>query len=131
MVKHMHATSVKVVAVLLALAVPAAAHACLCMNMPQRTAQRDDSHSCCNKDAVKKARQSQSDDPCKDCNLRERQTMTVAQKDASFQAADFDLLIPTVHILIKSQLSTFASSADVPIPPLLQDLLHTHCQLTV
>ena len=133
MVVYMHAASIKVTAVLMSLVVAAAAHACLCLGMERPSLQRSDAHACCKKNlAAKVPIPQKSDDPCKQCNVRNPHTITVPEKDFSFITTfAFNDAIAAPIFQMAPQLAGFIFADDVPIPPLLQDLHHTFCQLTV
>jgi len=133
MVAYMHAASFKAIAVLMSLVVPTAAHACLCMGMERPSLQRPDAHACCKKNlAAKVPIPKKSDDPCKQCNVRNPQSITVPEKDFSFVTTfAFNDVIAAPIFQMAPQLTGLTFADDVPIPPLLQDLHHIFCQLTV
>lgn len=128
----------KLVAVLLAVMFTGAAHACMCARMGQKGAapMPADPHACCKQAAPEApAVPASNEDPCKNCNAQHPLTITVPEKATVAPAPDFEVLalLPVDLPLVKALMEIpERSDADhVPIPPLLRDLVHTSCQLTV
>jgi hypothetical protein len=121
------------VAVVLSVVFTGVAHACLCAGMtkPAATAKID-LHACCKPDGEQKPAKP-ADDPCKTCNAAHPPTLVAPEKTAKVVAPDlafvatFAIMLPGIQTSdVRVQLND-----DVPIPPLLRDLVHSSCQLTV
>jgi hypothetical protein len=123
------------VAVMLSVVFTGVAHACVCASMTKPIADpvaKVDPHACCKPDGEQKPAKP-TQDPCKNCNAAHPPTLAAPEKasqtlapDLTF-AATFDVLPPSIQTIdARVQLND-----DVPIPPLLRDLVHSSCQLTV
>lgn len=128
----------KLLAVLLAVMFTGAAHACMCAGMANAKAQVPtpaDPHACCKPDAEKAPAAPASEDPCKNCTAQHPLTLTVPEKTSSASTPDFAVValsaidLALVEALV--ELPSRPGNDDVPIPPLLRDLFHSSCQLTV
>jgi hypothetical protein len=128
----------KLLAVLLAVMFTGAAHACLCAGMGNGAAQataETDPHACCKPDGEKVPATPASEDPCKNCNAQHRLTLTVPEKAGTAPALDFAFVtastIDLPSLEARTEFRAYPGNDDVPIPPLLRDLFHSSCQLTV
>jgi len=127
----------KLVAVLLAVMFTGATHACMCAGMGEVAAARmsADPHACCKRGGDQApARPLSGEDPCKNCNAQHPLAITVPGKVSTAPAPDLAgglsaIELPLAHILVAPVDHT--SAENIPIPPLLRDLVHTSCQLTV
>ena len=124
------------IAVVLSVVFTGVAHACLCAGMDKPVADpvaEVDPHACCKPDGEKQTPVSPAEDPCKNCNAAHPPTLAVPETASTITppalafVAIFDVSLPLVRTIDVS----LQSNDDVPIPPLLRDLVHTSCQLTV
>ena len=123
------------VAVVLSVVFTGVAHACVCASMTKPVADpvaKVDPHACCKPERQQKPAKP-ADDPCKHCNAAHPPTLAAPEKVSKVVAPDlafaaiFDVLPSSVQIIdVRVQLNDH-----VPIPPLLRDLVHSSCQLTV
>jgi hypothetical protein len=123
------------VAVVLSVVFTGVAHACLCAGMTKPIATavaKVDPHACCKPDGEQKPA-TPADDPCKTCHAAHPPTLIAPEKIAKVVAPDlafvatFAVMLPSIQTSdVRVQLND-----DVPIPPLLRDLVHSSCQLTV
>lgn len=126
----------KLLAVLLTVTSIGAAHACMCAGMADTASQvstSTDPHACCKPDAEKAP--PASEDPCKNCNAQHPQTLTVPEKAATAPTLEFAVAslsaIDLVLVEALVEIPSHPGNGDVPLPPLLRDLFHSSCQLTV
>ena len=126
----------KFVAVLLAVTFTGAAHVCLCAGMGEKaaaSATSTDPHACCKQGDEQAPAAPADEDPCENCNAQHPLTITVPEKASVAPApaviALYALESPFAQVFVG--LANHPSTDDVPIPPLLRDLVHTSCQLTV
>jgi hypothetical protein len=91
-----------------------------------------DPHACCKPDGEQKPAKP-SEDPCKNCNAAHPPTLVTPEKGSTLVApvlafaAIFEVSLP----IFQTTDVRVHSNDDVPIPPLLRDLVHSSCQLTV
>jgi hypothetical protein len=127
----------KFVAVLLAVMFTGAAHACMCAGMGEKAPApvSADPHACCKTEGENTPAPASEEDPCEKCNAQHPLTITVPEKSATAPAPDFSMVAPSAIDLQLVQslvgLPAYPATDDVPVPPLLRDLVHTSCQLTV
>ena len=128
----------KLLAVLLAVIFTGAAHACMCAGMgePAAAPVSADPHACCKpQGAEPPAAPTPDEDPCKSCNAQHPLTISVPEKTSNAPAPDFAAValfaieLPFTQAVVGPVACPGADH--VPIPPLLRDLVHTSCQLTV
>ena len=129
----------KLVAILLAVIFTGAAHACVCAGMGEAAAApvSADPHACCKPqgDQAPAAPTPDDEDPCKNCNAQHPLTISVPEKASNAAAPDFAsaaffaIELPLTQVFVGP--AVCPGTHDVPIPPLLRDLVHTSCQLTV
>jgi hypothetical protein len=132
----------KITAVLLSLTVAGAAHACLCIGgMPkapgaEAAPAEADPHACCKAKQRPNAPESPApNDPCRDCNLRNPLTLSVPEQGTMPPAPELAPVFLAGHDLADASgphvPDAYSAADDVPIPPLLRDLFHTSCRLTL
>lgn len=125
------------VAVVLSVVFTGVAHACLCAGTSRPVAPKAvakvDPHACCKPEAEAQKPAKPADDPCKTCNAAHPPTLVAPEKTAKVVAPDlafvatFAIMLPSIQTAdVSVQLND-----DIPIPPLLRDLVHSSCQLTV
>ena len=75
------------------------------------------------------------EDPCKNCNAQHPLTISVPDKSSNAPAPDFAAValfaieLPLTQAFVGP--TACPGTDHIPIPPLLRDLVHTSCQLTV
>jgi hypothetical protein len=126
----------KLLAIMLSVVITGAAHICLCAEMTEPTVPAADPHACCNSaDGKKTSPPPTSEDPCKDCNLRHQQVANAPEKSLLVSGPDLLLFSLSAIDLARCDALIVQPSHrvtdDMPIPPLLQDLYHTFCLLTL
>lgn len=123
------------VAVVLSVVFTGVAHACLCAGMTKSVTTavaKVDPHACCRPGGDQKPAKP-AQDPCKNCNAAHPPTLAAPEKALKVVAPDlafvatFDVVPPSIQASdVRVQLNDH-----IPIPPLLRDLVHSSCQLTV
>ncbi|HTL30297.1 MAG TPA: hypothetical protein VL282_13785 [Tepidisphaeraceae bacterium] len=124
----------KSVAVLLAVIVAVSSHLCFCTGMAAAAPviAQSKSHACCKEREKKVPEQRRDKSPCDECNSRH--PVVTAQPDSISNPSitHFALTneIPTLHAILMPRDPVRIGFA-APSPPLLLDLIHQNCQLTV
>ena len=123
----------KLLSVLLALSIAGLANACLCAGMISAPVPTSTSHACCKSEQPAPA--APAKDRCADCNLRNRQVTSLPDNQVTLVAPQFAYVLASApethesHIVLARV--AYDGARDVPIPPLLVDLYHSACLLTV
>ena len=126
------------VAVVLVVIFTGAAHACMCAGMGEVAAApvSADPHACCKPQGDQApATPTPDEGPCKNCNAQHPLTISVPEKASNAPAPDFAAVV--FFAIELPFIQAFAGPAahtgtdHIPIPPLLRDLVHTSCQLTL
>lgn len=123
----------KFLSLLLALSLAGVAHTCLCAGVIAPSIPASKSHTCCKSKGH--AATPPAKDGCTNCNLRNRQVTSVPEDQLPIPAPLF------LHMLsgrpeatqVNSMLArtSYYAARDVLMPPLLLDLYHCACSLTV
>ena len=126
----------KCVAVLLAVIVAVSSHLCVCTGMaaaaPVAVADQSKPHACCKEKDKKVPEQRRDKSPCDECNSRHPVVTAKSDSVSNVSIAHFALTNerPFFHaILIPREPLRIVFAT--PSPPLLLDLIHQNCQLTV
>ena len=103
---------------------------CLCIKSDASPRKTANTHACCKRDRPTPTRA-----PCSECNLKHKQLVTASEKSERVGPLFFSsYLVPLVQpVAIAPALShaRFENIGTTPPPPLLLDLYHCACLLTV
>ena len=126
----------KGVTVLLAVIVAVSSHLCVCTGMavaaPAVIVAQAKSHDCCKEKEKKVPEQRRDKSPCEECNARHPVVTAQPNPASNLSFTHFGLTneIPTLRAFLMP-LDPVRTVFTAPSPPLLLDLVHQNCQLTV
>jgi hypothetical protein len=121
---------------LLTVVIAVSSHLCVCTGMaaaaPVVVADQSEPHACCKEKEKKVPEQRRDKSPCDECNSRHPVVTAEPDSAPNLSITHFALAneMPSVHAISVSR-DPLRMVFTAPSPPLLLDLIHQNCQLTV